>query len=506
MAYSQPPAGSWPPSKEELRAWSVKKLKLCLLQADLHQYGLKADLVDRLYDFLLENPDKISLADTPSPAKNPSSTPISVLVSTASESTVDYEALLNGTRGPGLSTARQSTVDYDPVLQMGQDGVYYKDGRPLTVLGQGLPDFSLPPPSHALPPPSLAANSSYDSNGSVRELLPELTEKERHVNEEAEKIMKKIGEIKYFEKKELEFFDSGMSIKLLEDVVVEARQRKIVTVGLAELDLFASELAGRRILVKERMNSKRKLTVYKQVVECSVLERKSMVEVLVENKKDTQVTIKAAEKYKLIRVYVEKSINDLDHQFGIPEDDDFIEEAEEFLEKEVVDAATTTDIVLKPKTYHTEICTAKMDLDYGRDALVQVERTKASTMRIGMRKMILVPKVLTYMQVAGGEARVSVRLYNASKSIMRISAKTPIAGLRVQKPGVVAEEEQGVKVDRKRRFGEVVVTDRYSNLRDEQVVLLSWRERGREGRKPNVVKLAVKGGLATVPLGQEVTG
>ena len=318
--------------------------------------------------------------------------------------------------------------------------------------------------------------------------------------------MKKIGEIKYFEKKELEFFESGMSIKLLEDVVVEARQRKIVTVGLAELDLFASELAGRRILVKERMNSKRQLTVYKQVVECSVQDRKSMVEVLVENKRDTEVTIKAAEKYKLIRVYVEKSINDLDHQFGIPEDDDFIEEAEEFLEKEVVDAATTTDIVLKPKTYHTEICTAKMDLDYGPDALVQVERTKASTMRIGMRKMILVPKVLTYMQVAGGEARVSVRLYNASKSIMRISAKTPIAGLRVQKPGVVAEEEQGVKVDRKRRFGEVVVTDRYSNLRDEQVVLLSWRERGREGRKPNVVKLAVKGGLATVPLGQEVTG
>lgn len=230
------------------------------------------------------------------------------------------------------------------------------------------------------------------------------------------------------------------------------------------------------------------------------------MEVLVENTKDKEVTIKASEKYKLIRVYVEKDINDLDHQFEIPEDDDGVDEAEEYLEKEVVDATTTSDIVLKPKTYHTETCIAKIDLDYGVDPLVQVERTKASTMKIGMRKMILVPKVLTFMKVSGGEAKVQVRLYNASKSIMRISAKTPIAGLRVQKPGVVAEVDNLVTADRKRRAGEVVVTDRYSQLREDQRVLLSWRERGRTSRRPVVARLAVRRGVVTVPLGLDTPG
>ena len=58
------------------------------------------------------------------------------------------------------------------------------------------------------------------------------------------------------------------------------------------------------------------------VVGCSMQERRSMVEALAENKKDSQVTIEATEKYKLARIYVEQSINDLDHQFGTPDDGD----------------------------------------------------------------------------------------------------------------------------------------------------------------------------------------
>ena len=88
--------------------------------------------------------------------------------------------------------------------------------------------------------------------------------------------------------------ESGMSIKRLEDGVVEARHKKIVAVWLAKLELFALEQEGRRILVKERMNSKRQMTVNKQVMVCSMKERRTIVRVLIENKKNSQVTIKDA--------------------------------------------------------------------------------------------------------------------------------------------------------------------------------------------------------------------
>ena len=270
---------------------------------------------------------------------------------------------------------------------------------------------------------------------------------------------------------------------------------------MSELDLFASELAGRKILVKERMNSKRLLTVHRQVAECQVVERKSRVEVLVENTKDRTVVIKPSEKYKLIRVHVEKQINDLDYQFAIPEDDDFIEDSGEYFEKDVVDALTTTDIVLKPKTYHTEICVAKLDVDYGSDPIVQVEKTKTSTMKIGMRRMILVPKVVTYIKMGNGEGRLSVKLYNASKSIMRISANTPIAGLRIQKPGVVGTSSMKVVADKRRRgVGEVQVTERYLQLKEEELVVLTWHER--DQRWPAFARLNVKKGVARVAIGE----
>merc|ERR1712192_270092 len=284
------------------------------------------------------------------------------------------------------------------------------------------------------------------------------------------------------ENRDIEFFPSGMSIKLTEEVIVEAKERKIVAISLEELDLFASELAGRKILVKERMNSKRLLTVHRQVAECQVVDRKSRVEVLVENTKDRAVVIKPSEKYKLIRVHVEKQINDLDYQFAIPEDDDFIEDSDEYFEKEVVDALTTTDIVLKPKTYHTELCVAKLDLDYGSDPLVQVEKTKTSKMK-------------------NGEGRLYVKLYNASKSIMRISAKTPIAGLRIQKPGVVGSSGMKVEVDKRRRgVGEVQVTDRYLQLKEEELVVLTWHEG--EQRRPTLARLNIRKGTTRVAIGE----
>jgi hypothetical protein len=42
-----------------LLGWSVKRLKACLAQAQLHQYGLKADLVSRLHNFFSQSPSRV---------------------------------------------------------------------------------------------------------------------------------------------------------------------------------------------------------------------------------------------------------------------------------------------------------------------------------------------------------------------------------------------------------------------------------------------------------------
>ena len=532
---SMPPSTT--PTPEELLGWSVKRLKACLAHAQLHQYGLKADLVSRLNNFFQQNPDRVvELLDVaaaqqgqvasngqkgapiptevqqtarpnsyeelfsqpppiplndilvPKPAKNVTLWPILPPNQPEVQCTPDGQYFNNGRPIDVLGGGKRGEVN----LQVGPDGQYYKDGQVIPVLGRTL---------------SNPLNSSIDSSSSMGTVLgvSEITDNEKISAEAKERVMKKIGEIKMYEKKiqnkDIEFFPSGMSIKLTEELVVEARERKLVTITLEELDLFASELAGRKILVKERMNSKRLLTVHRQVAECQVVERKSRVEVLVENTKDRTVVIKPSEKYKLIRVHVEKQINDLDYQFAIPEDDDFIEDSGEYFEKDVVDALTTTDIVLKPKTYHTEVCVAKLDVDYGSDPIVQVEKTKTSTMKIGMRRMILVPKVVTYIKMGNGEGRLSVKLYNASKSIMRISANTPIAGLRIQKPGVVGTSSMKVVADKRRReVGEVQVTERYLQLKEEELVVLTWHER--DQRWPAFARLNVKKGVARVAIGE----
>merc|ERR1719474_664101 len=54
---SLPPSTT--PTSEELLGWSVKRLKACLAHAQLHQYGLKADLVSRLNNFFQQNPDRV---------------------------------------------------------------------------------------------------------------------------------------------------------------------------------------------------------------------------------------------------------------------------------------------------------------------------------------------------------------------------------------------------------------------------------------------------------------
>jgi len=76
-----------------------------------------------------------------------------------------------------------------------------------------------------------------------------------------------------------------------------------VTFKLPELDLFSSELAWRRVLIKKGDNDRDILTVHKQISNIIINERKSEVDVLVFNgHSDKQVVVKACEKVKLIRV------------------------------------------------------------------------------------------------------------------------------------------------------------------------------------------------------------
>ena len=47
------------PMEEEMMKWSIRRLKGYLSQADLHAYGLRITLVQRLHQFFIQNPEKM---------------------------------------------------------------------------------------------------------------------------------------------------------------------------------------------------------------------------------------------------------------------------------------------------------------------------------------------------------------------------------------------------------------------------------------------------------------
>jgi len=91
-------------------------------------------------------------------------------------------------------------------------------------------------------------------------------------------------------------------------------------------------------------------------------------------------------------------------------------------------------VVLMPKSFHTERCTVQLKPGEGpalNAAHVILQRTDDYAMKIGMRKLILVPKVLTQLtwEADGEVATVEVQIYNASKQRLRLSKKTNIANV-----------------------------------------------------------------------------
>ena len=522
---------SKPPSEEELKAWSVKKLKNCLGDAGLHQYGLKNDLAKRLFEFYQKNPSKapvkpltskeiaegilkeilnevigeegvydkispLSLHDLPNPVA------ITKITAVQEANKIPVISRRNSGR---CTEARISELDDGlggKVNIMSKDGVYFKNGQEIPVLGGGS-GISLQ--STAL---SSGTASPFGSEGSL--VIPVIggstkrTEKEKIVEVDKEKIMKKMGEIKSFESQGLEFFKSGMSILCREDFTVGPRERKIVIFKMPELDLFFSELAKRKILIKERDNDKKILTVFKQTANVIVNEMKSEVEVLVQNERNKECTVKASDKVKLIRVYVERLEKDLDHQFDIPDDDDIASGIDKFLESGLVDAVATTDIILQPKTYHSELCKVKLPKTYKEDPFALL--VKHRSMNFGMRKMILVPKVLSFINIKNEEATVSVTMYNASKLTQKITKNSKIASVRVQKADILSFGEYDLDVDQRKKYGQIKDSelDASDTSHEGKPVLLSFIVNG--AKKPSFVKMVSRSGKIFVPLGSELSG
>ena len=221
---------------------------------------------------------------------------------------------------------------------------------------------------------------------------------------------------------------------------------------------------------------------------------------------DKQVVVKASEKIKLIRVYIERNSKDLDHQFDIPEDDDVIDVVEDILEQEAFDAATTNDIVLMPKTYHSEECIVKLNRALNYQSFALMERTKASSMQIGMRKMIIIPKVLYFLDPSpdSQEVKIKIKMYNASKQTLRITKKTKIAQVRLQKSeDVFSEKEHRLEPDQRRKYGEVRDLEGRM-IREGQPVLYTHTYDG--VTRPSVVNIINRNGRLCVPLGSEQSG
>jgi len=295
-----------------------------------------------------------------------------------------------------------------------------------------------------------------------------------------------------------------MSILCREDFTVGPRERKIVIFKMPELDLFFSELAKRKILIKERDNDKKILTVFKQTANVIVNEMKSEVEVLVQNERNKECIVKASDKVKLIRVYVERLEKDLDHQFDIPDDDDIASGIDNFLESGLVDAVATSDIILHPKTYHSELCKVKLPKTYKEDPFALL--VKHRSMNFGMRKMILVPKVLSFINIKNEEATVIVTMYNASKITQKITKNSKIASVKVQKPDILSVDEYDLDVDQRKKYGQVKGSelDATDSSHEGKPVLVTFIMNG--SKKPSFVKMILRSGKIFVPLGSELNG
>lgn len=381
---------------------TVKDLKAIMVNHSLQLSGLKKSLVERLHLFYKEDPERVDAS----------------LLAAAAGETSSTVAADNG--------AKAVTAAAVPVgeLVSSADELENMPCQPkiVTLAADPLPRR-----------PSEQEKKAPDSTSRQPAKAPPLTEAEKEaVRKMREKAGLRLAEIKALEGQGLKFHEEYHDIALKEPLKLPIPAGDlVVTVNLPELEMFSADLAGRHAFVHYRSLVNNNIIIKSQICKISVDGKNSTVDVLMRSKEGSIPPTSY-----FLRLRIERLEADTDNCFYVPLEDCFHPSATEalFNVQNPHMVATQKDIVLLPKSFHVERCEVQLKPEemVGLDnALVIMERTSDHAMNIGMRKLILVPKVLTRVTCSGNDAEeqratVEVRIYNASKRQLRLSKNTNI--------------------------------------------------------------------------------
>lgn len=266
--------------------------------------------------------------------------------------------------------------------------------------------------------------------------------------EENDKVSQKLIQIKVLASVETKLHDRIHTFHLKDKLTFEKAGKNIIDFHLDTLDSFIHELVDkgscRKVQFKKIETSTFK--IQKQICNIQLKGKNVTAEVLVDSK---ETVIKPCKGF--LKVQIEKSEIDNYDPFVIPLGHIVDEGSEDILDSTCKVVATVpTDIHLAPKSFHTQLCNVsskEKDLNELASKVVVLNRTKDHGMNIGMRKMILIPRAVTELQMDGDTAKVMVTIYNASRQNLRISTKTNIATLFVSKEQEFNVETRGMSTN-----------------------------------------------------------
>ena len=381
------------PTQDEIYKLTVKTLKSILTDNNLNTSGLKMDLVKRVEEYYTMNPKLI-------------------------DRNIFQSALTEKIQVQALSTPNGEASNVNEELENFEgspSSVYFKEP---------VPNFPAPHASTVHISKPAVLNTIPEAAGPKPAdpiSKPESTEPFK--TEFSDKLANKKAESKAFDSLEISFHDKWHFIDLKSAVTVEKLGESLLTIRLSEIEIFMNDLVDRKVLVRRDNPSPK---IKRQICKLNIEGRSPVVEIIIDS--DTK-DISAQEKF--FKLKIEKFEMDVPDQFFLPHNDVFDDVSKDIFDMNAPAVATTlVDVVLPPKAFHTEICHVNLkpeDMEIIGTKNVILERTSDHGMNIGMRKMILVPKILSVVKVENGEAKVEVKIYNASRQRLRISKKTNIA-------------------------------------------------------------------------------
>eukprot|EP00088_Acartia_fossae_P000776 TRINITY_DN10308_c0_g1_i2.p1 TRINITY_DN10308_c0_g1~~TRINITY_DN10308_c0_g1_i2.p1 ORF type:complete len:1213 (-),score=414.01 TRINITY_DN10308_c0_g1_i2:230-3334(-) len=497
--------------KDKLKAQTVKVLKSLLVKHELSTSGLKADLIKRLLEFYTENPtqvdDEVALKEKDNKdhgkeaSKNTTEEPIPTVITTsATNQSSENEELENfdlSTRSaphlfeadqpapPGESPVKRSAAKpaaepEDANFEPGKGYPHlFRPERPVNA--QVIEEISTnvtQTSQHALRPnlsvimpvsttnnsPMLQSSYSWMNNGNTANhsllnqahlppppppITPSSDQDHRRTAIKTEidsKVSQKQAEIKALATIETAFHDRVHFVELKEALTFEQVGYNVVNFHLAPLDIFISDLPDRKVRIKKQ--DRTDFQIPKQICKIKLQGRNVHTEILISSNKKKIEPLEG-----FLRLQIEKIDIDSNDPFFIPHGHVIHKGAEEMFDSEGSAAATVpADILLAPKSFHKQLCNVTLKdkelSDLRPNQLVIVNRTKDHGMNIGMRKMILIPRAVSQLQIDGDTAKIEVTIYNASRQGLRISTKTNIAKLLLCKEPEFDFETKGLVIDK----------------------------------------------------------